>query len=138
MPNVVQNLWLYVPLYRHILHDHESFLVVTQRNGNLCFLYDLGGFLYVGEGAVIRKFYLNLPCHIRVLLVYFCNTKISEFLSQLKNRNEHLRKTIIECAWAASRTKECIFSQFSYHQTQVRKKNKMKVYKKPSPDLPTM
>ena len=32
MPNVVQNLWLYVPLYRHILHDHESFLVVTQRN----------------------------------------------------------------------------------------------------------
>lgn len=48
----------------------------------------------------------------------------------IKNRNEHLRKTIIECAWAASRTKECIFSQFSYHQTQVRKKNKMKVYKK--------
>ena len=27
---------------------------------------------------VIRKFYLNLPLHIRVLLVEFCDTKISE------------------------------------------------------------
>ena len=41
--------------------------------------------------------------------------------------NVYLRKTIIECAWAASRTKDCFFSRFSYHQTQVRKKNKMKV-----------
>ena len=40
--------------------------------------------------------------------------------------NVYLRKTIIECAWAASRTKDCFFSRFSYHQTQVRKKNKMK------------
>ena len=39
----------------------------------------------------------------------------------------YLRKTIIECAWGASRTKDCFFSRFSYHQTQVRKKNKMKV-----------
>ena len=36
-------------------------------------------------------------------------------------------KTIIECAWGASRTKDCFFSRFSYHQTVVRKKNKMKV-----------
>lgn len=41
--------------------------------------------------------------------------------------NVYLRKTIIECAWAASRTKDCFFSRFSFHQTQVRKKNKMKV-----------
>ena len=41
--------------------------------------------------------------------------------------NVYLRKTIIECAWAASRTKDCFFSRFSYHQTVVRKKNKMKV-----------
>ena len=41
--------------------------------------------------------------------------------------NVYLRKTIIECAWAASRTKDCFFGRFSYHQTQVRKKNKMKV-----------
>ena len=39
----------------------------------------------------------------------------------------YLRKNIIQCAWAASRTKSCFFSRFSYHQTQVRKKNKMKV-----------
>ena len=39
----------------------------------------------------------------------------------------YLRKTIIECAWAASRTKDCFFSRFSYHQTVVRKKNKLKV-----------
>ena len=38
-----------------------------------------------------------------------------------------MRKTIIECAWGASRTKDCFFCRFSYHQTVVRKKNKMKV-----------
>ena len=38
-----------------------------------------------------------------------------------------MRKKIIKCVWAASRTKDCFFSRFSYHQTQVRKKNKMKV-----------
>ena len=41
--------------------------------------------------------------------------------------NVYLRKNIIQCAWAASRTKDCFFSRFSYHQTQVRKKNRMKV-----------
>ncbi|MBR5726620.1 MAG: IS110 family transposase [Muribaculaceae bacterium] len=41
--------------------------------------------------------------------------------------NAFLRKTLIECAWGASRTKGCFFNRFSYHQTQVRKKNKMKV-----------
>ena len=46
---------------------------------------------------------------------------------RITHGNIFLRKTIIECAWGASRTKDCFFSRFAYHQTQVRKKNKMKV-----------
>ena len=46
---------------------------------------------------------------------------------RITHGNVYLRKNIIQCAWAASRTKNCFFSRFSYHQTQVRKKNKMKV-----------
>lgn len=46
---------------------------------------------------------------------------------RITHGNIFLRKTIIECAWGASRTKDCFFSRFSYHQTQVRKKNKLKV-----------
>ena len=41
--------------------------------------------------------------------------------------NRYLRRTIIQCSWGASRTQDCLFNRFSYHQTQVRKKNKMKV-----------
>lgn len=46
---------------------------------------------------------------------------------RITHGNVYLRKNIIQCAWAASRTKNFFFSRFSYHQTQVRKKNKMKV-----------
>ena len=46
---------------------------------------------------------------------------------RITHGNRYLRRTIIQCAWGASRTKECFFSRFSYHQTQVRRKNKMKV-----------
>ena len=46
---------------------------------------------------------------------------------RINHGNVYLRKNVIQCAWAASRTKDCFFSRFSYHQTQVRKKNKMKV-----------
>ena len=46
---------------------------------------------------------------------------------RITHGNIYLRKNIIQCAWTASRTKGCFFSRFSYHQTQVRKKNKMKV-----------
>lgn len=46
---------------------------------------------------------------------------------RITHGNVYLRKNIIQCAWSASRTKDCFFSRFSYHQTQVRKKNKMKV-----------
>ena len=52
----------------------------------------------------------------------------SKFKSRrITHGNVYLRKNIIQCAWAASRTKNCFFSKFSYYQTQVRKKNKMKV-----------
>ena len=46
---------------------------------------------------------------------------------RITHGNKYLRKTLIECAWAAGRTRDCHFSKFSYHQTVVRKKNKMKV-----------
>ena len=46
---------------------------------------------------------------------------------RITHGNVYLRKTIIECAWAATRTKDCFFSRFSYHQTVVRKKHKLKV-----------
>lgn len=46
---------------------------------------------------------------------------------RITHGNRYLRRTVIQCAWGASRTKDSFFSRFSYHQTQVRKKNKMKV-----------
>ncbi|MGM9706409.1 MAG: transposase [Prevotella sp.] len=46
---------------------------------------------------------------------------------RITHGNRYLRRTIIQCAWGASRTKGCFFSRLSYHQTQVRKKNKIKV-----------
>ena len=46
---------------------------------------------------------------------------------KITHGNVYLRNTIIQCAWAASRQKDCFFSRFSYHQTIVRRKNKMKV-----------
>lgn len=41
--------------------------------------------------------------------------------------NKYLRKTLIECAWGASRTRGCFYSRFSHHQTVVRRKSRMKV-----------
>ena len=41
--------------------------------------------------------------------------------------NKYLRKLLIECSWGASRTQGCFFNKFSYHQVNVRKKNKQKV-----------
>ena len=41
--------------------------------------------------------------------------------------NKYLRKTMIECAWAASKTQGCFLNKFSYYQTVVRRKNRMKV-----------
>ena len=41
--------------------------------------------------------------------------------------NKYLRKTLIECSWAASKTQGCFYNRFSYIQCTVRHKNKMKV-----------
>lgn len=67
-------------------------------------------------------------------LVSWCGLKPrnEESAGKIKARgithgNRYLRKTLIECAWAASKTQDCYFSKFSYHQVVVRKKSKMKV-----------
>ena len=41
--------------------------------------------------------------------------------------NRYLRQILIEIAWVASRTRNCFFSNFSYVQTTVKKKSKMKI-----------
>ena len=41
--------------------------------------------------------------------------------------NRYLRQILIEIAWGASRTRNCFFSNFSYIQTTVKKKSKMKI-----------
>ena len=46
---------------------------------------------------------------------------------KITHGNKFLRKTLIECTWAASKTRGCFYNKFSYHQTVVRCKNKMKV-----------
>ena len=46
---------------------------------------------------------------------------------RITHGNRYLRRTLIQCAWGASRTQGCFFNRFSYHQTQVRRKNRMKV-----------
>ena len=67
-------------------------------------------------------------------LVSWCGLKPrnEESAGKIKARsithgNRYLRKTLIECAWAASRTQGCYLNKFSYYQTVVRRKNKMKV-----------
>ena len=46
---------------------------------------------------------------------------------KITHGNKFLRKTLIECTWAAAKTRGCFYNTFSYHQTVVRRKNKMKV-----------
>lgn len=46
---------------------------------------------------------------------------------KITHGNKYLRKTLIECAWAVSRTQGSFLNKFSYTQVTVRKKNKMKV-----------
>lgn len=41
--------------------------------------------------------------------------------------NRYLRQILIEIAWGASRTRNCFFSNFSYVQTVVKRKSKMKI-----------
>ena len=67
-------------------------------------------------------------------LVSWCGLKPrnEESAGKIKSRsithgNKYLRKTLIECAWAASKTQGCFYNSFSYHQVVVRRKGKMKV-----------
>jgi transposase len=67
-------------------------------------------------------------------LVSWCGLKPrnEESAGKIKARtithgNRYLRKTMIECAWAASKTQGCFLNKFSYYQTVIRRKNKMKV-----------
>lgn len=46
---------------------------------------------------------------------------------RITHGNKYLRKLLIESAWAASRTKDCFFSSFSYRMVTIRKKNRFKV-----------
>ena len=46
---------------------------------------------------------------------------------RITHGNKFLRKTMIECAWASTRTKDTFFNTFSYRQCVERKKNRMKV-----------
>lgn len=46
---------------------------------------------------------------------------------RITHGNKFLRKTMIECAWGASRTKDSFFAEFSYRQCAGRRKNRMKV-----------
>ena len=67
-------------------------------------------------------------------LVSWCGLKPrnEESAGKIKARsithgNRYLRKTLIECSWGASKTQGCYLNKFSYYQTVIRRKNKMKV-----------
>lgn len=67
-------------------------------------------------------------------LVSWCGLKPrnEESAGKIKSRkithgNKYLRKTLVECSWAASRTQGCFYNKFSYTQTVVRHKSRMKV-----------
>lgn len=47
--------------------------------------------------------------------------------NRITHGNRYLRQILIEIAWAASRTRNCFFSHFSYVQVTVKKKSKMKI-----------
>lgn len=46
---------------------------------------------------------------------------------KITHGNKYLRSSMVECSWAASQTRGCFFSRFSYTQTAVRHKNRLKV-----------
>lgn len=46
---------------------------------------------------------------------------------RITHGNKFLRKTMIECAWGSSRTKDSFFAEFSHRQCAERRKNRMKV-----------
>lgn len=83
----------------------------------------------IAETGVDMKMFATAAC-----LVGWCGLRPRNDVSngRYKSRkvthgNRYLRQILIEIAWAASRTRNCFFSNFSYVQTTVRKKSKMKI-----------
>ena len=83
----------------------------------------------IAETGVDMKMFATAAC-----LVGWCGFKPRNDVSngRYKSRkvthgNRYLRQILIEIAWAASRTRNCFFSNFSYVQTTVKKKSKMKI-----------
>lgn len=46
---------------------------------------------------------------------------------KITHGNKYLRSSMVECSWAASQKRGCFFNRFSYTQTVVRRKNRLKV-----------
>ena len=83
----------------------------------------------IAETGVDMKMFATAAC-----LVGWCGLKPRNDVSngRYKSRkvthgNRYLRQILIEIAWGASRTRNCFFSNFSYVQTVVRRKSKMKI-----------
>lgn len=83
----------------------------------------------IAETGIDMKMFATAAC-----LVGWCGLKPRNDVSngRYKSRkvthgNRYLRQILIEIAWAASRTRNCFFSNFSYIQTTVKKKNRMKI-----------
>ena len=83
----------------------------------------------IAETGVDMKMFAAAAC-----LVGWCGLKPRNDVSngRYKSRkvthgNRYLRQILIEIAWGASRTRNCFFSYFSYIQTTVKKKSKMKI-----------
>lgn len=45
---------------------------------------------------------------------------------RITHGNKYLKRLLIECSWAASRTKNCFFNSFSYRMVTIRKKGRLK------------
>ncbi|WP_297183925.1 transposase [uncultured Phocaeicola sp.] len=83
----------------------------------------------IAETRIDMKMFATAAC-----LVGWCGLRPRNDVSngRYKSRkvthgNRYLRQILIEIAWGASRTRNCFFSNFSYIQTTVMKKNKMKI-----------
>lgn len=83
----------------------------------------------IAETGVDMKMFATAAC-----LVGWCGLRPRNDVSNGRYRsrkvthgNRYLRQILIECAWGASRTRNCFFSNFSYVQTVVKHKSKMKI-----------
>ncbi len=83
----------------------------------------------IAETGIDMKMFATAAC-----LVGWCGLRPRNDVSngRYKSRkvthgNRYLRQILIEIEWGASRTRNCFFSNFSYIQTTVRKKNRMKI-----------